>query len=98
MPMIEEYRKTYRDTHGGEAPPPLMIDLTYCHRDSAEALRVAYQACVSYYLACLEHYEFGGRHFEHTKGYRLRRRRQRADLGHSRRADRQARGAQGRRR
>ncbi|WP_233157403.1 MULTISPECIES: hypothetical protein [Amycolatopsis] len=80
MPMIEEYRKTYHDTHGGEA------------------LRVAYQACVSYYLACLEHYEVGGRHFEHTKGYRLRRRRQRADLGHSRRADRQARGAQGRRR
>lgn len=69
MPMIEEYRKTYRDTHGGEAPPPMMIDLTYCHRDSAEARRVAYQACVNYYLTCLEHYEFGGRHFERTKGY-----------------------------
>ena len=46
-----------------------MIDLTYCHNDSEEARRVAYEACTNYYLTCVEHYEFGGRHFENTKGY-----------------------------
>lgn len=43
LPMIEQYRQAFRETHGGEAPPPLMIDLTYCHRDSEEARRVAYE-------------------------------------------------------
>lgn len=69
MPMIEDYRKAFKDTHGGEAPPPMMIDLTYCHNDSEHARQVAYEACVNYYITCVEHYEFGGRHFEHTKGY-----------------------------
>ena len=69
MPMIDDYRKTFKDTHGEDAPPPMMIDLTYCHNDSEEARRVAYEACTNYYLTCVEHYEFGGRHFENTKGY-----------------------------
>lgn len=69
LPMIEQYREAYRETHGGEAPPPLMIDLTYCHRDSDEARRVAYEHVANYYMTCVEHYEFGGRHFESTNGY-----------------------------
>lgn len=69
LPMIEQYREAFRETHGGEAPPPLMIDLTYCHRDSEEARRVAYEHVGNYYMTCVEHYEFGGRHFENTKGY-----------------------------
>lgn len=69
MPMIESYRKAFKDTHGGDAPAPMMIDLTYCHNDSDEARRVAYEACFNYYITCVEHYEFGGRHFESTKGY-----------------------------
>ncbi|WP_181781839.1 LLM class flavin-dependent oxidoreductase [Pseudonocardia pini] len=69
LPMIEQYREAYRETQGGEAPPPLMIDLTYCHQDSAEARRVAYEHVGNYYMSCVEHYEFGGRHFESTKGY-----------------------------
>lgn len=69
LPMIEQYRQAYRDTHSGEAPPPLMIDLTYCHRDSDEARRVASEHVANYYMTCVEHYEFGGRHFESTAGY-----------------------------
>lgn len=69
LPMIEQYREAYRENHGGEAPPPLMIDLTYCHRDSDEARRVAAEHVGNYYMTCVEHYEFGGRHFEETKGY-----------------------------
>ena len=69
LPMIKEYRKVYTETHGGEAPPTLMVDLTYCHRDSEEARRVATEHVANYYLTCVEHYEFGGRHFESTAGY-----------------------------
>lgn len=69
LPMIEMYREAYRKSQGTDAPPPLMIDLTYCHNDSAEAERVALEATANYYITCVEHYEFGERHFESTKGY-----------------------------
>ncbi|MFR9805111.1 LLM class flavin-dependent oxidoreductase [Pseudonocardia sp. RS010] len=69
MPMITQYREAYQETHGEQAPPPLMIDLTYCHEDSDEARRVATEHVANYYMCCVEHYEFGGRHFESTSGY-----------------------------
>lgn len=69
LPMIEQYRQAYRENHGGTAPPPMMIDLTYCHRDADEARRVATEHVGNYYMTCVEHYEFGGRHFESTTGY-----------------------------
>jgi len=69
LPMIEMYRDAFRTTQGKEAPPIMMVDLTYCHRDSDEAARVARKAIANYYMTCVEHYEFGGQHFEKTKGY-----------------------------
>ncbi|MGW0021423.1 LLM class flavin-dependent oxidoreductase [Rhodococcus sp. NPDC003382] len=69
MPMIEDYRKSFYDTHGVQAPPPMMIDLTYCHPDSEAARKVAAEHVANYYITCVEHYEFGGRHFEETTGY-----------------------------
>lgn len=69
LPMIEQYRDAYRSTHSAEAPPVMMVDLTYCHRDSDEAAKVAKEAVANYYMTCMEHYEFGGRHFEKTNGY-----------------------------
>jgi len=69
LPMIESYRATYREMHGSTPPPPLMIDLTYCHRDADAARRVATEHITNYYLSCVEHYEFGNRHFESTTGY-----------------------------
>lgn len=69
MPMIQMYREAYRASQGQEAPPIRMVDLTYCHRNADEAAAVARKAIANYYLSCVEHYEFGGRHFETTKGY-----------------------------
>ncbi len=69
MPMVEQYREAFRSTHGQQAPGPLMIDLTYCHRDAEEAERVAREHVANYYLTCVEHYEFGGTHFAETSGY-----------------------------
>lgn len=69
MPMIEQYREAFRETHGGQAPGPLLTDLAYCHRDAEEAERVARECAANYYMTCVEHYEFGGRHFAETKGY-----------------------------
>ncbi len=47
----------------------MMIDLTYCHPDSEAARKVAAEHVANYYITCVEHYEFGGRHFEETTGY-----------------------------
>ncbi|MCM3920520.1 LLM class flavin-dependent oxidoreductase [Frankia sp. AiPs1] len=69
LPMIEQYRQAHRETHGTEAPPPMMIDLTYCHPDAEQARQVATERVANYYMTCVEHYEFGGRHFESTQGY-----------------------------
>ena len=69
MPMIEQYRQAHRETFGTEAPAPKLIDLTYCHRDTDEARRVAEEVVANYYMTCVEHYEFGGKHFESTSGY-----------------------------
>jgi alkanesulfonate monooxygenase SsuD/methylene tetrahydromethanopterin reductase-like flavin-dependent oxidoreductase (luciferase family) len=69
LPMISSYRETYREHHGGTPPPPLMIDLTYCHQDADTARQVASECIANYYMSCVEHYEFGDRHFESTTGY-----------------------------
>lgn len=69
MPMIEQYRQAFRETHGREAPGPMMVDLTYCHPDAQEAERVAREHISNYYMTCVEHYEFGSRHFAETSGY-----------------------------
>ncbi len=69
LPMIETYREEYRKATNAEPLPPMMIDLTYCHRDSAEARAVAEEAISNYYMCCVEHYELGSRHFESTSGY-----------------------------
>ena len=54
---------------GTEAAPPKLIDLTYVHGDADEARRVATPVVGNYYMTCVEHYEFGGKHFESTSGY-----------------------------
>ncbi|MCU1480469.1 MAG: alkane 1-monooxygenase [Subtercola sp.] len=69
LPMIEQYREAFRTSNDEEAPPILMVDLTYCHRDADEAASVAREAISNYYMTCVEHYEFGGKHFEKTAGY-----------------------------
>lgn len=69
MPMIEQYRQAHRETWGTEAAPPKLIDLTYVHRNADEARRVATEVVGNYYMTCVEHYEFGGKHFESTSGY-----------------------------
>ena len=69
MPMVELYRKRYREVQGTEAPPPWLIDFTYVHEDAAEAERVAHEYMQRYYISVLEHYEYGGSHLATTKGY-----------------------------
>jgi alkanesulfonate monooxygenase SsuD/methylene tetrahydromethanopterin reductase-like flavin-dependent oxidoreductase (luciferase family) len=69
MPMVELYRKTYRDAHGTDAPPPWLIDFTYVNEDAEEAERVAQDYMQSYYVSVLTHYEYGGTHLANTKGY-----------------------------
>lgn len=69
LPLIELYRETYRELHGEEAPPPLLSDLVYCHRDAGYAAEVAHKYTGAYFRTCVTHYELFGQHFSDTAGY-----------------------------
>jgi alkanesulfonate monooxygenase SsuD/methylene tetrahydromethanopterin reductase-like flavin-dependent oxidoreductase (luciferase family) len=69
MPMVELYRKRFREVHEADAPPPWLIDFTYVHEDAAEAERIAHEYMQRYYVSVLRHYEYGGSHLATTKGY-----------------------------
>lgn len=69
MPGVNLYRDAFKKHHGRAAPPPLAIDVTYCHRDAGRAEEVARRYIAGYYLSVLEHYEFLADYHRDTRGY-----------------------------
>ena len=68
-PEILRYKKLFKQTHGREAPPPIVTDFLYCSESMDEARAVADQYIAGYFLSVCKHYEFAGKHFGETKGY-----------------------------
>jgi alkanesulfonate monooxygenase SsuD/methylene tetrahydromethanopterin reductase-like flavin-dependent oxidoreductase (luciferase family) len=66
---LAAYRKTYREQHGAEPPPPLTGDLMFCHADPARAEEVAMHHMPNYFLTIIEHYEIMSDHFKQARGY-----------------------------
>ncbi|MEE9606779.1 MAG: LLM class flavin-dependent oxidoreductase [Myxococcota bacterium] len=64
-----EFKKSYPEHHGGEAPPPLTGDLMFCHADAGRAEALAMQYMPNYFLTIIDHYEIMGDHFKSAKGY-----------------------------
>lgn len=69
LPGVTTYREHYAKRHGQKAPPPLVIDFTYCDRDAARAEAMARRYVAGYYLAVMRHYEFLSDHFSKVRGY-----------------------------
>lgn len=68
-PLIHGYRERFRERHGREAPPEVLVDFSYVHEDAGEAARVGRRYAGRYYESVVSHYNFDGTHFATTKGY-----------------------------
>jgi alkanesulfonate monooxygenase SsuD/methylene tetrahydromethanopterin reductase-like flavin-dependent oxidoreductase (luciferase family) len=69
LPGVNLWRDAYRESQGRPPPPPLTIDVTFCHEDAAYAEKVALEYIAGYYLSVLEHYEFLADYHRGTQGY-----------------------------
>jgi len=69
MPGINMYRKEFEKAHNRKAPPPVVIDVTYCNKDAGKAEAMAQKYIAEYYLTVLEHYEFLEDYHREMKGY-----------------------------
>ena len=65
IPFQEKWR-SLRDT---EPPVPFAGQLVYCDRDEGRAKELGMKYVKEYFATVAEHYEIGGEHFKHTKGY-----------------------------
>ncbi|MEE8580957.1 MAG: LLM class flavin-dependent oxidoreductase, partial [Myxococcota bacterium] len=66
---LATYRKSYRECHHREPPPPLTGDLMFCHADEKKAEEVGVEYMARYFLTIIHHYELMSEHFKHVKGY-----------------------------
>ena len=69
MPEIENYRAEFEQAHKRVAPPPVIIDVTFCDNDAGRAEEMARRYVADYYLSVLTHYEFLDDYHRSTKGY-----------------------------
>jgi alkanesulfonate monooxygenase SsuD/methylene tetrahydromethanopterin reductase-like flavin-dependent oxidoreductase (luciferase family) len=69
MPGVEAYRAEFQRVQKRPAPPPVIIDISYCDKDAAKAEAYAHKYVAEYYVSVLEHYEFMADYHRGTKGY-----------------------------
>lgn len=69
MPGVENYRAEYEKAHKRPAPPPVIIDVSYCDKDAGRAEEMARKYISQYYVSVLNHYEFLEDYHRGTKGY-----------------------------
>jgi alkanesulfonate monooxygenase SsuD/methylene tetrahydromethanopterin reductase-like flavin-dependent oxidoreductase (luciferase family) len=66
---LNQYRQTFRELKGVEAPAPIVTGWVCCDKDPIKARDMAQQYIGTYYEYVMNHYELGGRHFDTTMGY-----------------------------
>ncbi|HBD11250.1 MAG TPA: LLM class flavin-dependent oxidoreductase [Porticoccaceae bacterium] len=66
---LADYRATYREVNGTDAPPPILAGWTYCDENADRAEEMAEKYIGGYYRSVIEHYEMAGDHLKSTKGY-----------------------------
>ncbi|MGQ0701012.1 MAG: LLM class flavin-dependent oxidoreductase [Panacagrimonas sp.] len=69
LPNIEIFRAEFRKNFQREAPPPLLIDFSYCDMDAGRAEEVARTRLAANYVSILKHYEFMADYHKELKGY-----------------------------
>ena len=66
---LNDYRSTYRDANGTDAPPPIVGGWTLCDEDQARAEELARKYIGAYWKSVARHYELIGDHLTKMKGY-----------------------------
>ncbi|WP_344967888.1 LLM class flavin-dependent oxidoreductase [Salinactinospora qingdaonensis] len=66
---LDQYRQTFRELKGVEAPAPIVTGWVCCDEDEIKARDMAQEYIGGYYEYVLNHYELAGRHFDTTQGY-----------------------------
>jgi alkanesulfonate monooxygenase SsuD/methylene tetrahydromethanopterin reductase-like flavin-dependent oxidoreductase (luciferase family) len=66
---LDQYRTTYRQVNGIDAPPPVCAGWTFCDANADRAEELARRYIGGYYQTVLDHYNFAGDHLAKTKGY-----------------------------
>ncbi|HXH84109.1 MAG TPA: LLM class flavin-dependent oxidoreductase [Candidatus Tectomicrobia bacterium] len=66
---LDEYRATYRQVNGAEAPAPVCAGWTFCDESGDRAEVMARRYIGGYYQTVLDHYQFAGDHLARTRGY-----------------------------
>ncbi len=69
LPNFMLYRNAYQQKHGCAAPPPLLLDFSYCDKDAARAEALVRKHLAANYLSILRHYEFMQDYHKDIKGY-----------------------------
>jgi alkanesulfonate monooxygenase SsuD/methylene tetrahydromethanopterin reductase-like flavin-dependent oxidoreductase (luciferase family) len=66
---LNDYRSTYRDANGTDAPPPIVGGWTFCDEDHARAEELARKYIGAYWKSVTRHYELIGDHLTKMRGY-----------------------------
>lgn len=66
---LADYRKTFLEVNGTDAPPPILAGWTFCDESADRAEEMAYKYIGGYYRSVIEHYEMAGDHLKNIKGY-----------------------------
>jgi alkanesulfonate monooxygenase SsuD/methylene tetrahydromethanopterin reductase-like flavin-dependent oxidoreductase (luciferase family) len=67
--QFDAWRDRFREVHGSEPPPPVLLDFTYCHEDADVQDKTMRDHLAPFYNSMIDHYNFDGKHFGSTKGY-----------------------------
>ena len=66
---LDDYRATYRQVNGTDAPAPICAGWTFCDESADRAEAMARRYIGGYYQTVLDHYQFAGDHLARTRGY-----------------------------
>ncbi len=69
LPNFALYRDAFQKTHDRPAPPPLLLDFSYCDEDAGRCEEVVRKHLAANYLSILQHYEFMADYHKEIKGY-----------------------------
>jgi alkanesulfonate monooxygenase SsuD/methylene tetrahydromethanopterin reductase-like flavin-dependent oxidoreductase (luciferase family) len=66
---LSDYRRTFHEVNGTDAPPPVCAGWTFCDEDADRARELAYRYIGGYWKTVVKHYELIGDHLTKMKGY-----------------------------
>jgi alkanesulfonate monooxygenase SsuD/methylene tetrahydromethanopterin reductase-like flavin-dependent oxidoreductase (luciferase family) len=66
---LGDYRRTFHEVNGTDAPPPVCAGWTFCDENPERARELAYRYIGGYWKTVVKHYELIGDHLTKMKGY-----------------------------